>query len=119
MYDRFAAQGVLYPRSGNSLEKLGRFYDAIEERKFTSDIHRVQRIIKESPFKNLHGTRVIEKFLMLIGMDDERRDISMKTSANFCGALPIGVRRKLMALAWDIAEECGPDLLRLPNDRIG
>jgi hypothetical protein len=92
VYDSFAASAVL-KHGGNAEERQQRFYETIEE-----PLARLAEAVRPtlSAFNHkLHAERLLDKFLVLKGSDDRRRDSVMMQNAHFIRLLPREIASRL------------------------
>lgn len=118
VFDNVASKALLRsPSKGNSIEKMERFYCELGNRCFVNDAKDIQANIEDSEFKFLHGTRVIDKFLLFVGAEDEGRNRSLDQCDTFVRYLPNCASEPLDELADCIADHCGENLLKRHEKR--
>ncbi len=114
MFDQFAANGAEVPRNANPLLRMQNFFTAIHNRGFTHAAGEIQAVIDEREQICLFGERVIDKFLMLRGFDENRRTTTINYCQYYLNILPEAQKNSLIDLAGAIQASCADGLLRLP-----
>lgn len=105
LYDNLARKALISNCSKETnIHTMTRYYDALAERNFNTVSDEIQQIINETTtFSGLDSTRIIDKFLLLVGMEKEDREKIFADLKIFRRhALPHGVKLELSNLAKEI-----------------
>jgi len=70
LFDRLAANGLGVP-TRQSTKRMLRFYTELSTRNFLISANCINEILNDADFGELYGERVIDKFLMLVGADND------------------------------------------------
>lgn len=117
VFDSLASKAIIPTAGGNSVDRMTIFYHELGKRGFVDSAQRMQKVLDRRNFEFLYGTRIIDRFLVLIGLDDEQRNRAILHADLFLGFLPASEKRNIEQLAQHIAEEHGDKLLKRPTDR--
>ncbi|MDF2367236.1 hypothetical protein [Sneathiella sp.] len=104
LYDELASKAVLTrKRNGDTDSKMIRYYKILSSRGFIQTSEKIKCIVnKYEMFKKLHGTRIIDKYLLFTGMENDTRDNRICDIDIFKNALPNTVSKELAKLSNEI-----------------
>lgn len=122
LFDNLASKSLLTGSDKDQVKRMKRFYTQLDCRCFVEDADQIQKIIRtfsdnKNNLKTLHGARVIDKFLMLVGKSNDKRRIAIDINELFLKAIPSGTAKALKALGKEIADACGDELLKRRTER--
>lgn len=109
MFDKYAADAIGTNEYESPIDRMEAFYSNLSERSFENAARRLGNALREDGWPDLHGERVIDKFLWLSEADD--RDVVIDNCRIFLTLLPNGVGDRLEHTAQKISEQHAPGLL--------
>lgn len=113
VFDRFAADGMQVPSNLTALDRMKRFYAALDAAGFAEADQRLQSLIDKSAWNSLPSSRVFDTFLMRRSHEQGMRSGANSEDAikGFLHALPHDAATSLHDLATTAQTELGKDLL--------
>ncbi|MCZ8122349.1 MAG: hypothetical protein O9277_02875 [Magnetospirillum sp.] len=102
MFDRLASKGIGLG-GPPSEEKFKRFYGRLDCANFQETATDIQLILRRRKLGNLFGERVIDKYLMLVGDEAEKKEASIwYTNSVWVRAVPLHQREGVLEAASEI-----------------
>lgn len=110
-FDSIAADGLKIP-NGNALTRMVRFYAALDKIEFHALSRRLNEQVDRSEIgcyvssrNRVRGERIIDRFLMFMGMSDVRRATETAIPRAFVKCLPEPTQSRLIALMGAIRDD--------------
>lgn len=104
VFDRLASQGIGIKET-RAPDRMEAFYRKLSESGFDKQADLINNMLKYTPFQHLFGERVIDKFLVLCGSEDDRRREAIETCQAFLTLLPVPLYRELDAISMQISNK--------------
>lgn len=111
VFDELAANGLGIPKK-KAIVRMPLFFKALSDRNFNDDAGAINEVLNANGFGPLFGERVIDKFLMLCGADDDWTNEIIATCEAFLSLLPEETRDNLNTAARQISETLADNLLQ-------
>ena len=115
VFDRFAADGMGIPSGMTTLDRMKKFYAALDAAGFETAERQLQSLIDKSDWKSLPAGRVLDTLLMRRSSESGMREgANSKAAINgFLLALPPDAAKSLHDLATTAQQELGQDPLSI------
>ncbi len=111
LFDNLAATGLGIPNRQATCRML-LFFEVLADRSFVRQSFEVNKALRRGSFEHLYGERVIDKFLMLSGADDDWTGQIIGKCEEYHDALPKRIGSQLGQLAQQIGQGFGETMLR-------
>lgn len=110
-FDRFTANALGVAGNSNAVTRMTAYYEKLDERGFKATARAINKCLKGNGYGRLSGERVIDKFLMLNGADEDWwRDLTEQCD-RFRECLPQQIAESFAPMVENISEHYGPAAL--------
>jgi len=110
VFDSFVTN-AMDVKGNTSISKMRHFYDELVARDFLKTSVEIQRILQNSPLRQLHAPRVLDKLMMFRGGGEDWAQQTIRINANFLDMLPKDWREIIHNLATKTQRTIGNDIL--------
>jgi len=84
------------------------FYRRLAERRFAEVAKEIQQVLDEHPWTDLHGTRVLDKLMMLRGAKPKWRENTLTRCRDFLHLVPDTWRQAIEEIADRVVRRVDP-----------